>query len=519
MSKNIRTIIRLDIKGGNVIKGIQFECLRVIGNPQQIAEGYYLDGVDELLYIDTVANLYERKKIVEIVREASSKIHIPLTAGGGVRTILDVKELLNAGADKVAINTEATKNPKLIFDSAQMFGSQCIVASIQAKRKKSQKWEAYVDHGREPTGLDVIEWAKEVQKLGAGEILLTSVDMDGTERGMDNELIEAVSKEIDISLVVSGGIGKLEDFENCMKNYKIDGIAAASVFHYNKYSISDLKNFLNNKGIGTRKTKSKIKISTNSNQKYDIDNYNKYTLKQLGDESLRVKSSYSFEEDRSTKKNFDIGVVNYGINNLQSVIKAFEKIGKKASWVETPEDVMKSKALVIPGVGAFASGMKGLNEKKLLEPIREKSSTDTPILGICLGMQLLFSESEEFGITEGINLIPGKVISLNKQINNNKIKIPHIGWNKILRPSYNQGTDWSKTVLKSVDELNDVYFIHSFYAAPEDNNITIATSSYGGFEFCTAIKYKNITATQFHPEKSGETGLKILEDFCKQLDK
>ena len=519
MSKNIRTIARLDIKGGNVIKGIQFECLRVIGKPQQIAEDYYLDGVDELLYIDTVANLYGRKKIVEIVREAANKIHIPLTAGGGVRSIEDVKELLNAGADKVAINTEATKNPKLISDSAEMFGSQCIVASIQAKRKKSQKWEVYIDNGREPTGLDVIEWAKEVERLGAGEILLTSVDMDGTERGMDKELIEAVSKEIDISLVVSGGIGKLEDFENCMKNYKIDGIAAASVFHYNNFSISDLKNFLKSKGVGTRETKSKIKISTNSNQKYDIDDYNKYTLNQLGDESLRVKSSYSFEEDRSAKKDFDIGVVNYGINNLQSVIKAFEKLGKKASWVETPEDVLKSKALVIPGVGAFASGMKGLIDKKLLDPIRERASAGAPILGICLGMQLLFSESDEFGVTEGINLIPGKVMSLKKRINNNKIKIPHIGWNKISRPSYNQKMDWSKTVLKSVDELNDVYFIHSFYAVPKDNNITIATSTYGGFEFCTAVKFNNITATQFHPEKSGEIGLKILENFCKQLDR
>ena len=198
--KNLRIISRLDIKGGNVIKGIQFECLRVMGLPLELANYYYLQGADEIMYIDTVANLYGRSKIVEIVKQTSAKIHIPLTAAGGVSKLSDIEDLLNAGADKVAINTAATKNPNFLKEASKIFGSQCIVSSIEAKKVKDNKWEAYVDSGRERTGLDVIDWSQKVQQLGIGEILLTSVDKDGTESGLDKELINEVSKKTNVSL-------------------------------------------------------------------------------------------------------------------------------------------------------------------------------------------------------------------------------------------------------------------------------------------------------------------------------
>src|SRR3989338_10018352 len=202
-----RIIARLDVKGPNVIKGIQFECLRVMGKPEDLAREYYLQGADELIYLDTVASLYQRNNLLNIVRQASENIFIPFTAGGGVRSISDIRSLLSAGAEKVAINTAATKNPNLIRQAARMFGSQCIVLSIEAKQIAPGRWEAYTDNGRNRTGLDVLKWAKRAEYLGAGEILLTSVDMEGTERGFDLELVEAVSKAVSIPVIASGGAG------------------------------------------------------------------------------------------------------------------------------------------------------------------------------------------------------------------------------------------------------------------------------------------------------------------------
>ncbi len=182
--KKVRIIARLDVKGQNVIKGVHLECLRVIGKPGELAEKYYLEGADELLYIDIVASLYRRDNLLNIVNQASDKIFIPFTVGGGIRTLEDIKEFLKAGADKVAINTAATKDPNLLAKAARMFGSQCIVLSIEAKFRNDNKWEAFTDNGREKTGLDVVEWAKQGEELGAGEILLTSIDQEGTKKGL-----------------------------------------------------------------------------------------------------------------------------------------------------------------------------------------------------------------------------------------------------------------------------------------------------------------------------------------------
>ena len=227
---NLRVISRLDIKGSNVIKGIQFEALRVIGNAQELAKQYYDQGIDEIIYVDSVANLYNRSKILDIVFESSRNIRIPFTAGGGVRSLVDIEELLNAGADKVFINSQATKDPKFIEQAAKTFGSQCIVLSVEAKKIKDHKWEAYIDSGREPSGLNVSNWIQKAENLGAGEIFLTSIDKDGTKKGFDIDLIKDVSSKTKLSLVISGGLGDISHLKEIQHIKNINGVAIGSHF-------------------------------------------------------------------------------------------------------------------------------------------------------------------------------------------------------------------------------------------------------------------------------------------------
>nr|Q9RDX2.1 RecName: Full=Imidazole glycerol phosphate synthase subunit HisF; AltName: Full=IGP synthase cyclase subunit; AltName: Full=IGP synthase subunit HisF; AltName: Full=ImGP synthase subunit HisF; Short=IGPS subunit HisF [Legionella pneumophila]CAB65215.1 HisF protein [Legionella pneumophila] len=209
---NVRLIARLDIKGPNLIKGVHLEGLRVVGNPNEYAMAYYAQGADELIYMDTVASLYGRNNLSEIVKTTAENVFIPITVGGGIRSVDDAEQLLRCGADKVAINTAATKNPTLISDIARRFGSQCVVLSIEAKRTVNGRWEVMTDNGREHTGMDVVDWARNGEKFGAGEILLTSIDQEGTRKGFDLELVKQVSSMVSIPVIASGGMGKLEEF-------------------------------------------------------------------------------------------------------------------------------------------------------------------------------------------------------------------------------------------------------------------------------------------------------------------
>ncbi|HEM0907920.1 TPA: imidazole glycerol phosphate synthase subunit HisF, partial [Legionella pneumophila] len=195
---NVRLIARLDIKGPNLIKGVHLEGLRVVGNPNEYAMAYYAQGADELIYMDTVASLYGRNNLSEIVKTTAENVFIPITVGGGIRSVDDAKQLLRCGADKVAINTAATKNPTLISDIARRFGSQCVVLSIEAKRTVDGRWEVMTDNGREHTGMDVVDWARNGEEFGAGEILLTSIDQEGTRKGFDLELVKQVSSMVSI---------------------------------------------------------------------------------------------------------------------------------------------------------------------------------------------------------------------------------------------------------------------------------------------------------------------------------
>lgn len=248
----IRIIGRLDIKGPNLIKGIRFEGLRVLGDPENFAVNYYDQGIDELMYVDTVASLYGRNNLLEFVKKIGKKVFIPLTVGGGIRSLDDAKEFLNSGADKVALNTAAIKNPKIINQIAKRFGSQSISIMIDAKKKKENSWEAYTLQGREKTGKDVVQWVKEVIDQGAGEIILTSIDRDGTLKGFDENLISIASDVSTIPLIAGGGFGKLNDLKKVLEIKKNINFSVGTAIHKKIFSIKEIKSFLKKNGSKVR---------------------------------------------------------------------------------------------------------------------------------------------------------------------------------------------------------------------------------------------------------------------------
>jgi len=250
--RNIRLIARLDIKGPNLIKGIHLEGLRVMGSPNEHALRYYLQGADELIYMDCVASLYGRNHLGDIVKAAAKDIFVPITVGGGIRSVDDATEILRAGADKVAVNTSAVATPQLITDIARRFGSQCMVLSIEAKQVGQDRWEVYTDNGRERTGLDVVEWVKRGVAMGAGEILLTSVDREGTRKGFDIALAKAVSVEVAVPIIASGGMGKPEDLLAVVCEGGADAAAMADILHYKRAEIGDIRAVAENAGLGVR---------------------------------------------------------------------------------------------------------------------------------------------------------------------------------------------------------------------------------------------------------------------------
>ena len=242
----------LDIKGPNLIKGIHLEGLRVIGSPNEYALRYYQQGVDELVYMDCVASLYGRNSLGDIIQAAAMNVFVPMTVGGGIRSVEDAAHLLRCGADKVAVNTAAVARPTLITDIARRFGSQCMVLSIEAKQIGPDRWEVYTDNGRERTGLDVIDWVKRGVALGAGEILLTSVDREGTRKGFDLPLVRAVSRQVSVPVIASGGMGKAEDLIDVVEWSGADAVAMADILHYNRATLGDIRCVAQAAGIAVR---------------------------------------------------------------------------------------------------------------------------------------------------------------------------------------------------------------------------------------------------------------------------
>lgn len=247
----LRIIPRLDVKGPNLIKGIRLEGLRVVGDPHEFALRYYEQGADEIVFMDIVASLYQRNNLTDIIRRAADRIYIPITVGGGIRSLDDVHTLLRSGADKVAINTAAIARPGLITEVSKRYGAQCMVLSVEAKRIGPGRWEAYTDNGREHTGLDVVEWIAHAVSLGAGEVLLTAVDQEGTRKGLDLELLKAVTARVQVPVIVSGGFGPLEDLKRAA-DAGASGIAIADALHWQRMSLGEIKQQALRMGVEVR---------------------------------------------------------------------------------------------------------------------------------------------------------------------------------------------------------------------------------------------------------------------------
>ena len=246
-----RIIPCLDVTNGRVVKGVNFVDLIDAGDPVEIAKKYNHQGADELTFLDITASSDERDTIIDVIERVAEQVFIPLTVGGGVREVADIRKLLNAGADKVSINTAAIFNPRLILESAKRFGSQCIVVAIDAK-KVNEDWEIFTHGGRKPTGINAVDWAKKMVSNGAGELLVTSMDRDGTKIGFDNDLNYKIASEVNVPIIASGGVGNLQHLVDGIQIGKADAVLAASIFHFGEYTIAEAKKYMASKGIETR---------------------------------------------------------------------------------------------------------------------------------------------------------------------------------------------------------------------------------------------------------------------------
>ncbi len=251
-----RIIPCLDVDAGRVVKGVQFVDIRDAGDPIEVAKRYDLQGADEITFLDITATHHQRDTMVHVVEAVASQVFIPLTVGGGIRSVEDIRRMLNAGADKVGINSAAVKNPEFVREAAEKFGSQCIVVAIDAKKvsaeSETNKWEIFTHGGRQATGIDAVEWAQKMVAYGAGEILLTSMDKDGTKSGFDLELTRAISDAVDVPVIASGGVGKLQDLTDGIKLGHADAVLAASIFHFGEHTVAEAKQQMASQGIEVR---------------------------------------------------------------------------------------------------------------------------------------------------------------------------------------------------------------------------------------------------------------------------
>jgi len=526
----IRIIPRLDVKGPNLVKGIRFEGLRVMGPPECFAKQYYEEGADEIIYMDIVASLYQRNNLKDIVERTAKEVFIPITVGGGIRSVEDIKMLLRAGADKIAINTAAIKNPGLIKEGAKAFGSQCIVVSIEAKKISPGRYEAFTDNGRQETGVDVFEWAKYVCQLGAGELLVTSVDREGTGSGYDIELISKIADMVPIPVIACGGAGRLEDIGEVVRRTNASAVAAASIFHYNNLTQSLIMKKYEEGNIEFLKkfTQSGSYPLTHIKQPVAVSELKSF-LKNTGIANIRFVKADDLAQDQADKIKIGavsgnapfVVVVDYGCGNLFSIEHALKKIGANFRISSEPEIIRQADRLMLPGVGAFGDGMKNLEDRRLVKPIKEHAKAGKPLLGICLGMQLLLSESEEFGSHKGLDLIEGKVVRMKVlQDGTTYYKIPNIGWSRVMFPGTCRketgkaaGLSWENTVLEEMSPGELMYFIHSYIVVPGSPRDILAETEYGGNIFCSVVHKDKMYGCQFHPERSGKEGLSIYRQF------
>ena len=475
-----RLIARLDIKGSRLIKGIRFEGLRVLGDPCEAATKYAQSGADELLYVDAVASLYGRNGLADLLRRTIRNVFIPITAGGGVRSVEDAAALLAAGADKIAVNTAALQRPELITDLAEAFGRQCVVVSIQARRTGVGRWEAMSETGRERSGQDALRWMEQAQHLGAGEILLTSVDQDGTCAGPDLDLLRAASTIANVPLVLGGGFSSSSNVLSAFQLPRVSAVSIGAALHRGKLNLALLKQDISSSESNVS-IRPPVSVSTSS--------------KDLLSHSLEGKK---------------VGIIDYGMGNQQSLINAFEKLGAATVLSSIPEQFNDCDLLSLPGVGSFPEGMCQLKARGLDTFILKWVGEKRPLLGICLGMQMLFQSSDEFGSTSGLNLLKGNVKSFpHKNESGLPLLLPHVGWNRLYPGSYeNHMNEFVQS---------DQYFVHSYIAMDVDSNHILFNSVYCQYKFVAAVKKDFVVGFQFHPERSGYEGLRLLSQVCLDL--
>ena len=478
MSLCKRLIARLDIKGSRLIKGIRFEGLRVLGDPWDAALRYTEAGADELLYVDAVASLYGRNGLADLLRRTSREVFIPITAGGGVRTVQDAAVLLAAGADKIAVNTAALQRPELITELAEAFGSQCVVASIQARRTAPGSWEAMAEAGRERSGRDVLAWIEQAQELGAGELLLTSVDQDGTCAGPDQALLEAAAGLSRVPLVFGGGFAAVDQMVEAWRQPQLAAVCLGAALHHARLELSAVKS----------------------------------QLASLSNLPIRPCEAGAFQPSEQPLIGRQIGVIDYGMGNQQSLINALERLGAQTLLSDQPDQLANCSLLALPGVGAFPQGIQALRDRGLDDWLSAWVAKDGPLLGICLGMQMLFESSEEFAPTPGLGFLPGKVVRMPDQtLDGQSLTLPHMGWNQLsggpaaLQPASHEN-------LKTYQ-----YFVHSYSVTQSPESSACFYSNYGGNRIVAAVQKDSILGFQFHPERSGVEGLRLLAAACNYL--
>lgn len=476
MSLSKRLIARLDVKGNRLIKGVRFEGLRVMGDPLNAAKNYVNAGADELLYLDAVASLYGRNNLSAVLRRTASEVSVPITAGGGIRTISDASLLFSSGADKVAINTAALEDPALISTLINAFGQQAVVISIQARKTSSGQWICMKEAGRELTSVSVIDWINKVQSIGVGEILLTSVDADGTCQGPDKDLILEVKNVIKLPLVLSGGFTSVSDFDTAYSCSYVSGIAAGAALHKQLLSIPHLKRSL---------------------QKGESE----YAFRILPEDSTRIPLL-------STQLNsLRLGIVNYNMGNIASLENALKRLGFTELVTSQDVNLLNScDLLFLPGVGSFPHGMQELHKLKLDLFIKEWCQLGKPMIGICLGMQLFFMQSSELVDTDGLGLIDGDVSKINLSKDMGDSLLPHMGWNLC-----------KSTTNKIYPENQYQYFVHSYCAELCDPSIVTEIVEFANSNIIASIKKENLIGFQYHPEKSGIYGLLRIYESVRLL--
>ena len=365
------------------------------------------------------------------------------------------------------------RRPELISELAQEFGSQCVVVSIQARKINDYEWEAMGEAGRERSGRKVITWMQEAQDLGAGEILLTSIDQDGTCQGPDNELIKKANSTASVPLIVGGGFAAIEDINTTFNQSAVSGIGIGAAFH---------KQILE-----TQTCKSELKTN----------NF-----------AIRYSENQPSNSTRPLSE-ITIGVIDYGMGNQQSLINAIEHLGATARLSNQWDELKQCDVLMLPGVGAFPEGIRKLRERNLFEPLIDWGQTEKPLIGICLGMQMLFEKGEEFELTEGLGLFQGTVKKMNPcdDLDTSTLPLPHMGWNQLI------SKDEQCDIFNGVDQ----YFVHSYSAKGLDQKTIIHSSRYGNETIVASIQTKKIYGFQFHPERSGENGLSLLSTTIQQL--